>query len=153
MGYTLRDLSTEIQEFIDEFASDAGIGKDDLIASVLSVHSLIEGEDADFALACSYETVRVQVEAAFRRIKKDEDEEGKQLTLDGFEHLCARYIVESESGDRIAINVDRMTGAQLRVKRDQLRAMSATLSAHADEIERYAEGRGFNLSDDDYVNA
>ena len=145
MGYTIKDLSSEIQDFIDEFAADAGIGKDDLIASVLSKHSAIEGDDADFALACSYETVRTQVEAHFRRIKVREGETDNQLTLDGFEHLCEQYIVESESGDRIAINVDRMTGAQLREKRDQLRSMGATLNAHADEIERYAEAHGRDL--------
>ena len=147
MGYTINDLSGEIQDFIDEFAADAGIGKEDLITSVLAMHSAIEGDDADFALACSYETVRVQVEAHFRRIKRSEGEADEQLTLDGFEHLCERYIVESEDGDRIAINVGQMSGAQLRTKRDQLRSMSSTLSAHADEIERYAEGRGLALSE------
>lgn len=138
MGYTMRDLSVEIAERIDEMAADVGIGKEGLIASIMANHSDIEGDDADFALVCSHETVRSQVEAHFRKIKRNESEPDGQLTLEGFDHLQQRYIVESEDGERIALNVDRMSPSQLREKCAQLRAMGTALFAHADEIERYA---------------
>ena len=138
MGYTLGDLGREISDKIDAYGAESGIEKSELIAEVMAEHAEIEGDDSEFALVCSQEAVRIHVEKAFNRIKKQESEPDAQGNLPGFEHVQQRYIVENDAGGRTAINVNAMTPEQLSAKCNQLRSMGKGLLAHADELERYS---------------
>ena len=147
MKYTLGHLDREIEQKIEAYGAESGIEKEELISEILSEHSEIEGDDIEFALVCTLTTVTTRVERKFREIKKKEspEDDDAQGTLPGYAYIRQRYIVEDEEGHLVAINSDRMTSEQLRLKSVQLARMAKGLTGHVDELERYAKetGRGW----------
>jgi len=67
-------------------------------------------------------------------------EGGKQLVLDGFEHLQRYYIIKRD-GVEVPVLFEQITDEEFRAKAKMLRRRGAACYAHADEIERYIDLR------------
>jgi hypothetical protein len=139
--YSADDLVAEIQsQFLEMEKAGNGVPKTWLIQSILSAHQGIEGDDREFAVYSCYACVTKGVEAFFNKIHRQETETEHQKTIEGFEHVRPRYIIE-RNDERVATRIGDMTTEEIRAKALQLRSMAAGAIAHARELERLADMR------------
>ncbi len=138
--YKLSDLINEIRTITDRsMAIGATCHPDWVTQEIMAQHASIVGEDSDFHLVVSRETVRAQVRKQIGRYKLTPEgalcPDG-QLVLEGFEFLQRAYLIDRD-GEQVAIPVERMTSAMRQAKIKELRAMGQGCMRHADELERY----------------
>lgn len=138
--YKLSDLINEIRQITDRsIKTGATLHPDWVTQEIMSNHVDIDGEDADFHLCVSRETVRDQVRRQINRYKNTPESAAnpdKQIVLEGFNYVQRAYLVD-EQGTQIAIPIERMTSAMRKAKIEELRAMGRGCLRHADELERY----------------
>lgn len=138
--YKLSELVTEIRSITDRFIGHgATLHPDWITQEIMSNHSEIIGNDADFHLCVSRETVRNQVRRQINRYKNTPENAAnpdKQLVLEGFQYVQRAYLIDA-NGDQVAIPIERMTSAMRKAKIEELRAMGRGCLRHADELERY----------------
>lgn len=139
-------LQHEISEKIDAMAAtDVKLHPSWISHAICQDHELglaPESEDADFWRHAGHRTVRAEVGQYLRKLYgiSAEGAAERQLTLDGFDHIQTRYIVNRE-GDEVAIPTPELTDGELDGIEARLRAMSDALGVHADEIARYKRER------------
>lgn len=143
MSYADR-LTAEINALLDQLADEGREWRAAWIAKhICDGHAtgLGNGEDADFWLHCGYSDCRREVTRCINRRAGDRPEtDTGQLTLPGYDHLHAYYVVERD-GEDVGVPVQDMTPPELEAKVRHYRKMGAACFAHADEIERFMESR------------
>lgn len=143
MSYADR-LTAEINAVLDELADEGSEWRAAWIAhQICERHApgLGDGEDADFWRHCGYADCRREVTRCINRRAGDRPESDPgQLTLPGYEHLHAYYVVDRD-GQEVGVPVHDMTAPELESKVRHYRKMGAACFAHANEIERYMESR------------
>lgn len=106
-----------------------------------------DGDDADFWLHCGYlEARRAAGYYIRKRFEPDDDEQDRQPTLPGFEHVQTHYVVTREKQE-VAVPVAEMTDAEIDARISRFRAAAVELFAHADELERYKLFRKMQAAD------
>lgn len=144
MSYADR-LSAEINTLLDELAERGCEWRAPWITNEICqrhTDGLAEGEDADYWRYCGYSYCRREVTRCINRRADPEPEHGdKQLTLPGYEHLHAYYVVERD-GEEVGVPVHDMTDDEIAQKQAHYRKMGAACFAHADELQRFKQSRG-----------
>lgn len=138
--YKLSDLVNEIRSITDRsIRNGETLHPDWVTQEIMANHCGVDGDDADFHLCVSRETVRDQVRRQINRYKNTPESAAnpdKQLVLEGFSYVQRAYLVDVK-GTQVAIPIERMTSAMRKAKIDELRAMGRGCMRHADELERY----------------
>lgn len=138
--YSISQLNQEIREAVDvRIQRKETIQPDWITQEIISKHSMIDGDDADFYMCVGRETVREQVRKQINRFKLTPEKASaaaRQAVLPGYEYLQEFYLIES-CGEQIAIPLERMTAYQRKSKIGELRTMGDGCHQHADELERY----------------
>jgi hypothetical protein len=142
-------LIAEINAILDRLAADNLPLRAQWIAhEICKAHEdgLGEGEDRLFWQHCGYNETRDVVRRCINRRTGDDrkDDEHRQLTLPGYEHVQHYYMVKRE-GEEIGVSIHDMTDAELIDKANSYRDMAAACYAHADEIDRFRSLRTPNL--------
>lgn len=138
--YSMSKLVQEIREITDSMMRDGiSVNPDWATKQIIDQHNKISGDDADFYLCTSRETVRDQVRKQLNRFKLSLDKAlitDPQIVLPGFERLQRAYLIDI--GDQqIAVPIEKMSYQQRQNKVAELRAMGAGCYQHANELERY----------------
>lgn len=140
--YSKNDLVNEIRAFTDGLLKKGvSLHPNWITSEILKKHDDITGEDADFYLLASRESIRDEVRKQINRFKLSPEKAidiDRQLVLEGCERLQVAYVIEV-NGEAVAVPLKKMTSAQRQAKAAELRTMGAGCLQHADELERYDE--------------
>lgn len=137
--YTHKDLEQEVCAKVAALREEGveTMHPDWIAQAIITDHSDIHGEDADFYLCCSRRDVRAEVRRQLNRMKPaPEPESDNQLTLEGFERLQEYYLVTRDR-EQLAVRIDLLTDAELEEKALELEAMATGCREHAAELRRY----------------
>lgn len=107
---------------------------------VMSDHSAIEGDDADFYLVCTRARVKEIVTKVIGKFSPKEDAPDRQLVLDGFQHLQVAYTFERH-GQTALVPVDQCSEIELIARAKEYDEMAKGCRAHAREIREYVAAR------------
>lgn len=134
------ELRAEVSLIIeDRLEAQEPVAATWLVMQVVSSHPDVHGDDAPFYVLCAYEHVRDVVRSVLR-LYEPREEEDPQGVLPGFERLRRAYLVEREH-EQIVVPLHQMTYEEVRLKASEYRSMAFGCIKHADELDRYAEGR------------
>lgn len=138
--YSMSELVKEIRDMTDSSVHrGVSVNPDWVTKQIIDQHSEITGDDSDFYLCTSKETVRDQVRKQLNRFKLSPDKAlmaDPQIVLPGFERLQRAYLIDIGE-QQIAVPIEKMTFQQRQRKVAELRAMGAGCYLHANELERY----------------
>jgi hypothetical protein len=145
-----KSVARLVRETLDRLTQEKKVIKKPwLLHEVLSQKAPPEGRDADFYRMCALATVRDAVDRVVRSAKQlEEDGEGSQPALPGYEFVQPQCCIEREDGDggleSVIVPVDLMTDDEIEGKVAQLQAQARGLTAHAKELAQYLVDRKAN---------
>lgn len=131
-----REVRRIVQERID---SGIAVRVEWLTTEILAMKDKIEGEDADFYLACGADFIKKTV----RRVIGEYDpkpETDAQIVMDGFDHLQKAYTV-SRDDETTLVPVSLLSDMELEARAQEYEAMARGCIAHAKEIRAFILGR------------
>ncbi len=101
-----------------------------------------EEDAAEFWLHTAYSAVREQVRRFISKRLGTEAQRGaqRQMTLPGFKHVQAYYLVHRDDDD-VGIPAMELSDAEIDAKAEEYRSMGAACFEHADELERFKHWR------------
>lgn len=137
--YSLGMVDDEIKAKVAWLEENNGavVEKEWLTNAVMSDHSDVTGDDADFAVCLARSAVADRVDRYFRSVKISTDiPDPAQDPLPGFKRVQKKYVFERD-GKQVIVPVDDMTDEEIDAKADEHRAMGRGHFAHADELLRY----------------
>jgi hypothetical protein len=111
-----------------------------LTTEILAMKDQIEGEDADFYVACGVSYIKDTVKRCIGDYRPKETGTEAQLLMDGFDHMQKAYTVERE-GQTVLVPVHLLTTDEIEGRAEELLAMAAGCIAHARELRAYNQGR------------
>jgi hypothetical protein len=105
-----------------------------------------DDDDEHFWRHCGYEeTMEVIGQVIKRRTDPDLDDDDKQPTLPGFNHLHPYYRIKRRTRDgkieRLAVHIDDMSDDEILAKADEYDAQALAMQEHAKELRRFARLR------------
>jgi hypothetical protein len=134
------DVTREIRAMVqDRIAAGVIVRVDWFTQEILSLKSRIEGDDADFYIACGADFIR----DAVKRCIGDYAPKAMtvpQLIMDGFEHLQKAYTVNRD-GENVLVPVDLLTDEEVEGRAAELEDMARGCIAHARELRGYMRHR------------
>ena len=135
------EVTREIRRIVQE-RIDAGVvvRVEWLTTEIMSVKDQIEGEDADFYLACGVEFIKKTVKKVIGDYAPKAQKQGEQLVMDGFEHLQKAYTV-TRNNEVTLVPVTQLTNSELEARAQEYDLMAKGCQAHAKEIRAFAMGR------------
>lgn len=136
------DVTAEIRRIVTE-RIDAGVVVQVgwLTTEILAMKDQIEGEDADFYIACGVDYIKDTVKRCIGDYKpKASVVTDAQIVMDGFDHMQKAYTVERE-GEVVLVPVHMLTATEIEGRAAELEAMAKGCIAHARELRAYNQGR------------
>ncbi|MBM1817175.1 hypothetical protein JQW92_18175 [Sulfitobacter pseudonitzschiae] len=134
------EVTREVRRIVqDRINSGAAVRVEWLTTEILAMKDRIEGEDADFYIACGTDFVK----RAVKRVVGEYDpkpEANTQIVMDGFDHLQKAYTV-SRNSETMLVPVTMLSNAELEVRAQEYEAMAKGCVAHAKEIRAFIMGR------------
>lgn len=136
------DVTGEIRKIVSERIEQGVLIRAEwLTTEILAMKSHIEGDDADFYVACAIDFIK---DTAKRCIglyaPKPAVLTDAQIIMPGFEHVQRAYTVERE-GEVVLVPVQLLTDAEIQGRASELMAMARGCVAHAKELRGYLRNR------------
>ena len=136
------DVTREIRGMVQD-RIDAGeiIRVDWFTTEILSMKDKIEGDDADFYIACGVDFIKESVKRCIGDYKpKAALITDAQIVMDGFDHMQKAYTFDRD-GEQVLVPVDMLTSDEIESRARELEAMAKGCIAHARELRAYAASR------------
>lgn len=134
------EVTREIRALVqDRIAAGVIVRVDWFTAEILAMKSRIEGEDADFYLACGADVIRDTVKRCIGDYEPQATTSA-QLVMDGFDHLQKAYTVNRD-GERVLVPVDLLTDVEIEGRAAELDDMARGCIHHAHELRGYQRAR------------
>lgn len=133
-----RDVTGEIRKIVRERV-DSGIvvRVEWLTQEILSMKDRIEGDDADFYIACGVSFIKDTVKRVIGDYQpKAADRQSDQIVMPGFDHLQKAYTVE-RGGETVLVPVDQLSMEEIEARALELEGMARGCIAHAKELRSY----------------
>lgn len=136
------DVTREIRNMVqDRIASGLIIRVDWFTTEILSLKDGIEGDDADFYIACGVDFIKDTVKRCIGDYKpKAEGAPDAQIIMDGFDHLQKAYTTIRDA-EQVLVPVDMLTDAEIESRALELESMARGCIAHAKELRGYGRLR------------
>lgn len=136
------DVMNEIRGIVHERV-DAGvtIRVEWLTQEILATKSAIEGDDAEFYIACGVDFIKDAVKRCIGSYEpKATASQDAQIVMEGFDYLQKAYTVERDK-ETVLVPVDGLTPDEIEARALELEAMARGCIAHAKELRNYAHFR------------
>lgn len=136
------DVTSEIRKIVsDRIEAGVVIRAEWLTTEILSMKSQIDGDDADFYIACAVDFIK---DTAKRCIglyaPKPTIATDAQIVMPGFDYVQRAYTVERD-GEVVLVPVHLLTDAEIKARSAELMAMARGCIAHAKELRAYLRER------------
>lgn len=137
------DVTAEIRSIVsDRINSGLIVRVEWLTTEILAMKSNIEGEDADFYIACGVDFIKDTVKRVVGDYRpKASAVTDAQIVMDGFDHMQRAYTVERE-GETVLVPVYLLSEAEIEGRAVELEAMAKGCIAHARELRAFQRARG-----------
>lgn len=137
------DVTNEIRKIVtDRLNAGKIIRAEWLTTEILSMKSAIEGEDADFYVACAVDFIRDTTKRCIGDYApKASAVTNAQILMQGFDHMQRAYTVERDS-EICVVPVQLLTDEEIEARALELEAMARGCIAHAKELRAYGRTRG-----------
>ena len=138
-----KDVTGEIRKLVsDKVEAGLVVRVEWLTTEILSTKSDIQGDDADFYVACGVDFIKDTVKRCIGHYQpRPASEPDRQIVMDGFDHMQKAYTVERES-ETVLVPVDMLSDDEIEARALELEAMARGCIAHAKELRAYRRGRG-----------
>jgi hypothetical protein len=110
------------------------------VAEVISKHGRISGPGTEFYQLCAYEHVQRVVKRVVAMFDEGEDEDAKQLKLEGFDHLRIAYSMQRD-GTRVLVPIADCTDDELLARAQEYDQQARGYIAHAEELRTFVKRR------------
>lgn len=132
------DVTREIRSMVqDRIGSGSVVRVDWFTTEILAMKGQIEGEDADFYIACGADFIKDTVKRCIGEYKPKTDSVfTAQIVMDGFDHLQKAYTLERD-GEQVLVPVDMLTDTEVEARALELEAMARGCISHAKELRGY----------------
>jgi hypothetical protein len=107
---------------------------------ILTMKSEIEGEDADFYVACAADFIRDTVKRCIGDYQPKATATDAQIVMDGFDHMQKAYTVTRDN-EVVLVPVQDLTPDEIEGRAAELEGMARGCIAHARELRAYNQGR------------
>jgi len=136
------DVTREIRAIIDSrIASGVAVRVEWLTTEILAAKSQIDGEDADFYVACAVDFIKGTVKRCIGAYApKAGAATDPQIVMDGFDHMQRAYTVPRD-GETVLVPVHLLSDEELEARAAEYEAMAIGCVAHAKELRAYRRGR------------
>ena len=131
-----REVRRVVQDKID---AGVAIQVDWLTSEILAMKDKIEGDDADFYIACGAIFIKKTVSNVIGEYEP-KPETSTQIVMDGFDFLQKAYTVRRD-GQIMLVPVNQLTDRELDDRAQEYEAMAKGCLKHALEIRAYVMGR------------
>lgn len=141
------EVTNEIRRIVSERV-DAGvvIRVEWLTQEILAMKDQIEGDDADFYVACGAIYIKDTVKRCVGDYKpKATAVQDAQIVMDGFDYLQKAYTVERDE-EIVLVPVSQLTHAEIEARALELEGMARGCIAHAKELRNYLHSRPGNAA-------
>ncbi|WP_423208772.1 hypothetical protein [Paracoccus yeei] len=137
------DVTSEIRRLVQERVN-AGISirVEWFTQEILSMKCEIEGDDADFYVACAVDFIKETVKRTVGEYApKASAATDRQIVMDGFDHMQKAYTVNRD-GEQVLVPVQHLTDDEIEARAEEYEAMAKGCIAHAKELRAYRRARG-----------
>lgn len=136
------DVTREIRGMVQErIASGVVVRVDWFTTEILSMKDKIEGDDADFYIACGADFIKDTVKRCIGEYTpKANAASSQQIVMDGFDHLQKAYTLD-RGGQQVLVPVDLLSDDEIEARALELEAMAKGCIAHAKELRGYKRAR------------
>ena len=136
------DVTREIRGMVqDRIEAGVIIRVDWFTTEILSMKDKIEGDDADFYIACGVDFIKESVKRCIGDYKpKAAMIIDAQIVMDGFDHMQKAYTFDRD-GEQVLVPVDMLTSDEIEGRARELEAMAKGCISHARELRAYAASR------------
>jgi len=131
-----REIRGIVQDRID---SGVIVRVEWLTTEIMAMKDNIEGEDADFYLACGVDFIKNTVKRVIGGYSP-KPEQAAQIVMDGFDYLQKAYTVTRDEQVTL-VPVTMLSDAELEMRAQEYEAMAKGCIAHAKEIRTFIMGR------------
>lgn len=140
------DVTTEIHRMVqDRIDAGVAIRVEWFTQEILHMKSNIDGDDADFYVACAVdfikETVKRCVGAYATKASAVSD---PQIVMDGFDYMQKAYTVQRD-GELLLVPVQCLSDEELEARAMEYEAMARGCLAHAKELRAYRRSRACEI--------
>lgn len=131
-----REIRRIVQERID---SGVIVRVEWLTTEIMAQKDKIEGDDADFYLACGVDFINKTVKRVIGGYAPKSSQDA-QIVMDGFDHLQKAYTVQRDEQVTL-VPVTMLTDVELEARALEYEAMAEGCISHAAEIRAFVLGR------------
>lgn len=138
---TQSDIRKRISAFVNESVNQGVIVHVSfIVTSMMSEVSDIEGDDADFYLACGADFISKAAKDVIKAYEPKDDKQGQLPLMNGFKYLQSAYPVERD-GERVLVPTPQISNAEFEARENELLRMAEGCLAHRVEMRDYRESR------------
>lgn len=134
------EVTREVRRIVQgRIESGVAVRVEWLTTEILSMKDKIDGDDADFYIACGTDFIKQTVKRVIGEYKPA-PHTSAQIVMDGFDHLQKAYTV-SRDNETTLVPVHMLTDEELEVRALEYEAMAKGCIAHAKEIRAFIMNR------------
>lgn len=132
------DVTAEIRSIVsDRINSGVIVRVEWLTTEILSMKSDIEGEDADFYIACGVDFIKDTVKRVVGDYRpKASATTDAQIVMDGFDHMQRAYTVDRDR-ETVLVPVHLLSDVEIEGRALELEAMAKGCILHARELREF----------------
>lgn len=136
------DVTTEIRRMVqDRIDAGVSIRVEWFTQEVLHMKPNIDGDDADFYVACAVDFIKETVKNCIGSYApKAAAVTDRQIVMDGFDYMQKAYTVQ-RNGEQLLVPVQCLTDEELEARALEYEAMARGCIAHAKELRAYRRSR------------
>ncbi len=137
------EVTQEIRGIVrNKIDSGVSVRVEWLTAEIIAMKDKIEGDDADFYIACGIDFIKKTTKRVVGEFEP-KPEQSSQIIMPGFDHLQKAYTVKRD-GQITLVPVTMLTDAELEARAVEYEAMAVGCIAHADEIRTFIANRDWS---------
>jgi hypothetical protein len=136
------EVTTEINRIVTD-RIDAGetVRVEWLTQEILAIKDKIDGEDADFYVACAADFIKYTVKRVIKKYApQPEAVTDMQVRMDGFDHMLKAYTVQRD-GETVLVPVKQLSDTEIEARAQEYEAMAHGCVAHSRELRAFRRGR------------
>lgn len=134
------EVTREIRRMVqDKLDSGVAIRVEWLTTEIIASKDQIDGDDADFYIACGVDFIKKTVKRVIGEFEP-KTEQSAQIIMPGFDHLQKAYTV-TRNEQVTLVPVTMLTDMELEMRAQEYEAMAKGCLSHAKEIRAFIMGR------------
>ncbi|KZY51009.1 hypothetical protein A3734_06515 [Sulfitobacter sp. HI0054] len=134
------EVTREIRRMVqDKLDSGVAIRVEWLTTEIIASKDQIDGDDADFYIACGVDFIKKTVKRVIGEFEP-KAEQSAQIIMPGFDHLQKAYTV-TRNEQVTLVPVTMLTDMELEMRAQEYEAMAKGCLSHAKEIRAFIMGR------------